>query len=108
MADLTKVSKAKLERGQSVTILTYASEQYIKTYDKGTAAGTTFKLNGTGSDITLQSNETYTQAVPEKVRLTGETFIRDNTGSIYKKLYLAVHEDLTNGLVGTHPKGRRP
>jgi hypothetical protein len=107
MADLEKCLPVKIKAGEAMCLLTYSGERYLKILDKGTAAGTTFKLNGTGSDLTGVVIFDCTVKHEIDATLTGSTVIVDNTGSVYYKQLLNVHEDLGSGLVGATPKGKR-
>lgn len=98
MANATKCLTIDLAKGDSFTILFYNNDQYLKVYEKGTAADSTFKLNATGSDLTgvnPYTGATLKGAISHVV--TGVDYIYGNTGSIYYKILFEVYEETTGG-----------
>lgn len=109
MADINKCFDFKLGKGDEIKIIYYNSLNYVLYFEKGTAAPTTFyhssALNTALTGVSVSAN---TLKAPLETVVTASEYIKDNVGNIYYKIYADVYEDDANGLVGVHPKGRRP
>lgn len=109
MADINKCFGFSLSKGDEIKIVYYNSITYALYFEKGTAAPTTFyhssNINTALTGVSVSAN-TLKAAFDGMV--SASEYIKDNVGNIYYKLYADVYDEDANGLVGVHPKGRRP
>lgn len=98
--------------GESMNLLGYEGNTYLKMLDGEAGTPTDYLLQGTGDPITLSYNTSLTFKHTQKFLLSDDYFINDDKGGLYclvLKTVVEVLEKDSNGvptLVGRQPGGR--